>query len=117
MSWPIWPSSMSRFAVTWLGTQRKGQLIASILPVFATAAIALLFAKLGLEPTGGTPADLAARFSHPDIGPQRVIKGGSWLCAPQFCLRYRPAARQAQETGLGTNHVGFRVAFDAASPE
>ena len=55
----------------------------------------------------GPPADLAARFSHPDIGPQRVIKGGSWLCAPQFCLRYRPAARQAQETGLGTNHVGL----------
>lgn len=62
----------------------------------------------------GPPAELAARFSHPDIGPQRVIKGGSWLCAPQLCLRYRPAARQAQETGLGTNHIGFRVAFDAA---
>lgn len=62
----------------------------------------------------GPPAELAARFSHPDVGPQRVIKGGSWLCAPQFCLRYRPAARQAQEMGLGTNHIGFRVAFDAA---
>ena len=62
----------------------------------------------------GPPVELAARFSHPEIGPQRVIKGGSWLCAPDFCLRYRPAARQAQETGLGTNHLGFRVAFDAA---
>lgn len=43
---------------------------------------------------------------------RRVIKGGSFLCAPNYCLRYRPAARQAQETGLGTNHIGFRVAYD-----
>ncbi len=60
----------------------------------------------------GPPVELAARFSHPDVGAQRVIKGGSWLCAPKFCARARPAARQAQEMGLGTNHVGFRVAFD-----
>ncbi len=65
----------------------------------------------------GPPAALAARFSHPDIGPLRVIKGGSWLCAPNFCYRYRPAARQGQEAGLGTNHIGFRVAFDAVKPE
>ena len=63
----------------------------------------------------GPPIELAARFAHPEIGPQRVIKGGSWLCAPDFCLRYRPAARQAQETGLGANHLGLRVAFDAAA--
>jgi formylglycine-generating enzyme required for sulfatase activity len=63
----------------------------------------------------GPPAELAARFSDPEIGPQRVIKGGSWLCAPDFCYRYRPAARQAHETGLSTNHVGFRVAFDAVA--
>jgi formylglycine-generating enzyme len=64
----------------------------------------------------GPSVELAARHAHPDIGPRRVIKGGSWLCAPNFCLRYRPAARQAQELGLGTNHVGFRVAFDSAPP-
>lgn len=61
----------------------------------------------------GPPVELAARFSPPEIGAQRVIKGGSWLCAENFCYRYRPAARQPQEMGLGTNHVGFRVAFDA----
>ena len=38
-----------------------------------------------------------------------VIKGGSFLCAPNYCIRYRPAARQPQETGLGTNHLGFRT--------
>ncbi|PQA86009.1 formylglycine-generating enzyme family protein [Hyphococcus luteus] len=44
--------------------------------------------------------------------PARVIKGGSYLCAENYCMRYRPAARHAQETGLGTNHIGFRVVYD-----
>jgi formylglycine-generating enzyme required for sulfatase activity len=38
-----------------------------------------------------------------------TIKGGSFLCAPNFCRRYRAAARQAQEAGLPTNHIGFRT--------
>jgi formylglycine-generating enzyme required for sulfatase activity len=42
-----------------------------------------------------------------------VIKGGSYLCANDFCMRYRPAARQAQDTGLGTSHIGFRTVKDA----
>ena len=42
-----------------------------------------------------------------------VIKGGSFLCAPNYCLRYRPAARQPEEDGLGTSHVGFRTVLDA----
>jgi formylglycine-generating enzyme required for sulfatase activity len=61
----------------------------------------------------GPPEVLAARFSHPEIGPMRVVKGGSWLCAPSYCLRYRPAARQSAELGLGSNHIGFRIARDA----
>ena len=39
-----------------------------------------------------------------------TIKGGSFLCAPNFCRRYRAAARQAQEAGLPTSHIGFRTA-------
>jgi formylglycine-generating enzyme len=38
----------------------------------------------------------------------RVIKGGSHLCAPNYCLRYRPAARQGQTVDTSTSHVGFR---------
>ena len=60
----------------------------------------------------GPPETLAARFSHPEIGAQRVVKGGSWLCAPSYCLRYRPTARQPAERGLGSNHIGFRIAKD-----
>lgn len=40
--------------------------------------------------------------------PRRVIKGGSHLCAPNYCLRYRPAARMAQAVDTGTSHLGFR---------
>ena len=46
----------------------------------------------------------------------RVIKGGSWLCAPNFCLRYRPSARQPQEADLGASHVGFRTVLRAPGP-
>jgi sulfatase modifying factor 1 len=40
--------------------------------------------------------------------PRRVIKGGSHLCAPNYCLRYRPAARQAQMVDTSMAHLGFR---------
>ncbi len=43
-----------------------------------------------------------------------AIKGGSFLCAPNFCVRYRPPARQGQEAGLPTNHIGFRTASDVS---
>ena len=40
--------------------------------------------------------------------PRRVIKGGSHLCAPNYCLRYRPAARQSETVDTSTSHIGFR---------
>lgn len=45
-----------------------------------------------------------------------IIKGGSWLCAANFCARYRPAARQPQENDFSSNHIGFRIIRDAAAP-
>lgn len=39
----------------------------------------------------------------------RVIKGGSFLCAPNYCARYRPSARHAQDEGLAASHIGFRT--------
>jgi sulfatase modifying factor 1 len=39
---------------------------------------------------------------------RRVIKGGSHLCAPNYCLRYRPSARQAEGVDTSTQHIGFR---------
>ena len=40
--------------------------------------------------------------------PRRVIKGGSHLCAPNYCLRYRPAARFPEPVDTSTCHLGFR---------
>lgn len=40
--------------------------------------------------------------------PQKVVKGGSFLCAPTYCRRYRPAARHAQMVDSGMSHIGFR---------
>ena len=40
--------------------------------------------------------------------PRRVVKGGSFLCAPSYCRRYRPAARHPQMIDTGTSHIGFR---------
>ncbi len=40
--------------------------------------------------------------------PRRVVKGGSHLCAPNYCFRYRPAARQPQMIDTSMSHIGFR---------
>jgi sulfatase modifying factor 1 len=52
----------------------------------------------------------------PGDGPRgtvpRVIKGGSFLCAPDFCVRYRPASRQPQDPLLATQHLGFRTVLN-----
>jgi formylglycine-generating enzyme len=45
----------------------------------------------------------------PDIKiPRKVLKGGSHLCAPNYCRRYRPAARHPEPVDTSTSHVGFR---------
>ena len=47
---------------------------------------------------------------------RHVIKGGSYLCAPNYCMRYRPGARQAQEDDLAAGHLGFRTVLRAPGP-
>lgn len=46
-------------------------------------------------------------------GRPRVTKGGSHLCAPEYCRRYRPAARSPQTVDSATSHLGFRCAMDS----
>jgi formylglycine-generating enzyme required for sulfatase activity len=51
----------------------------------------------------------------PDIKiPRKVMKGGSYLCAPNYCRRYRPAARMAQAVDTSTCHLGFRCVVRSA---
>jgi formylglycine-generating enzyme required for sulfatase activity len=60
------------------------------------------------NPRAASPEEsLVAGEPGADI-PRRVIKGGSHLCAPNYCLRYRPAARQSETVDTSTSHIGFR---------
>ena len=47
--------------------------------------------------------------------PRKVIKGGSHLCAPNYCRRYRPAARHAEAVDTSTSHVEFRCVIRTGS--
>ncbi len=52
----------------------------------------------------------------PDVRiPRKVMKGGSFLCAPNYCRRYRPAARMSQPVDTSTCHLGFRCIVRVAA--
>lgn len=57
----------------------------------------------------------AARQESDDVA-KYVIKGGSHLCAPNYCARYRSRSRQGGDPGLGTSHIGFRTVRDLDTP-
>lgn len=59
--------------------------------------------KAGTASCCGTAAG-----AEPAEAPRKVLKGGSHLCAPNYCRRYRPAARQAQTIDTASGHIGFR---------
>jgi formylglycine-generating enzyme required for sulfatase activity len=60
------------------------------------------------NPRGGSE-EASYDFCEPNIKiPRKVIKGGSHLCAPNYCRRYRPAARHAEAIDTSTSHLGFR---------
>jgi formylglycine-generating enzyme required for sulfatase activity len=63
------------------------------------------------------PMNVKLAVSDAPRGTQpRVIKGGSFLCAPDFCVRYRPSSRQPQDPLLATQHLGFRTVLNAGTP-
>jgi formylglycine-generating enzyme len=49
---------------------------------------------------------------HADPSVNQALKGGSHLCAPEYCHRYRPSARSPQSQDSATTHIGFRCAAD-----
>jgi sulfatase modifying factor 1 len=56
-----------------------------------------------------TSPEMSYDPAQPEVKiPRKVVKGGSHLCAPNYCLRYRPAARQPQMIDTGMTHLGFR---------
>lgn len=65
-------------------------------------------------PSGGPthhPTQDTERLDDPSL--RKALKGGSHLCAPEYCLRYRPAARSPQAVDTSTTHIGFRCVADA----
>ena len=46
---------------------------------------------------------------------RRIVKGGSYLCADNYCMRYRPSAVMGQTLDTATCHMGFRCASDTTS--
>ena len=66
-----------------------------------------------VNPTG--PNILRVRLAA-GASPSKVIKGGSFLCSPNFCSRYRTSARQPQEADLSAGHIGFRTVLNAPGP-
>ena len=65
-----------------------------------------------VEPQGPSLVDIRLA---PGQFPSKVIKGGSFLCASNYCARYRPAARQPQEVDLSAAHIGFRTVLNIAN--
>jgi formylglycine-generating enzyme len=68
-----------------------------------------------VDPRGGTPEDSLDSRQPQFRVPRKVIKGGSFLCADSYCLRYRPAARRPQMIDTGMSHIGFRCAAEASA--
>jgi sulfatase modifying factor 1 len=61
------------------------------------------------NPIGGS-RESSLDSAQPFSVPRKVVKGGSFLCADSYCMRYRPAARRPQMIDTGMSHVGFRIA-------
>ena len=69
-----------------------------------------------LNPRGGLEVE-SLDPCQPSIRiPRKSIEGGSHLCAPNYCRRYRPAARHAEPIDTSTSHVGFRCVVRSAVP-
>jgi formylglycine-generating enzyme len=69
------------------------------------------------DPRGGIREESYDRAQPQVAIARKVIKGGSFLCADNYCLRYRPAARRPQMVDTGMSHIGFRCAAPPASAE
>lgn len=82
-----------------------------------TASHAILASEALPTPEQARPKPLVKNLSQAAApAAQHVIKGGSFLCAPNYCMRYRAGSRQGQEDDLAVSHVGFRTVLIAPGP-
>jgi len=69
-----------------------------------------------INPRGGRQAASYDPCVPDSMIPRKVLKGGSHLCAPNYCRRYRPAARHPEPVDTSTSHVGFRCVVRQPRP-
>ena len=95
-AWPTWPETSGSGPADWYVEDRW--------PETDTASCCV-----PRDPRGGTLEESFDPQQPQFRVPRKVIKGGSFLCADSYCMRYRPSARRPQMIDTGMSHVGFRV--------
>jgi formylglycine-generating enzyme required for sulfatase activity len=114
----VWEWTSSRFTANHAEAARAARLqapagLSLLSPAPATVAEAGTGCGCGCGGEASRTAAAGDAVSAPDSSVRRVTKGGSHLCAPEYCQRYRPAARSPQTEDSATTHLGFRCAADA----
>lgn len=95
----------------WVGTSPVGSFRPNAYGLFDMAGNAWQWTSTPWTEQHEQPRSACACSPSGGSGGQRVLKGGSHLCAPEYCLRYRPAARSPQTEDSATTHIGFRCAL------
>jgi formylglycine-generating enzyme required for sulfatase activity len=79
--------------------------------VFVAERPAISNSQQGLDPDEAQRPPIFKTLQANAQPKARVIKGGSFLCAPNYCMRYRAGSRQPQEEDLAVSHLGFRTIY------
>ncbi|SLI19122.1 serine/threonine-protein kinase pkn1 [Mycobacteroides abscessus subsp. bolletii] len=95
-------------ALGWHGTSPVGTFPANGFGLLDMIGNVWEWTSTRFQPGAGAPKSCCSPSDNPDPSVIQVLKGGSHLCAPEYCHRYRPAARSPQSQDSATTHIGFR---------